>query len=55
MYNLYLDWLMDEDLDMPVCAESQMDVLHWIIQVVNNITVKTVKTAWRKMGYTYFK
>ena len=55
MHNLYLDWLMKHDADMPTCATSWVDMSIWIVQAVKNIPVRTVKNAWRKRGYSYFE
>ena len=53
MQNLYSDWLMQQNADMPIRGISRMELLHWIIEAVNNISVKTVQNSWRKTGYSY--
>ena len=54
MLNFYTDWLMQQDADMTIRAVLRMDLLHWIVETVNNISVAMVQNLWRETGYSYF-
>ena len=55
MRSLYSDWLMAQNADKPIPAISRMVLSHMIIEAVNNVTVTTVKNAWRKTGFSYLQ
>ena len=52
---LYTKLLMNQDADQPLSGAKREDVSRWILDAVGAISKETVKNAWRKKGYSYFK
>ena len=52
---LYTKFLMNQDADQLLSGAKRKDVSQWILEAVGAISKETVKNAWRKKGYSYFK
>ena len=55
MTKVFTSWLLDQDPNNPIRAAKREDVSAWILQALAGITDVTVKNAWRKSGYSYYK
>ena len=52
---LYTKFLTNQDADQPLSGVKSKNVSQWILDAVEAISEETVKNAWHKKGYSYFK
>jgi hypothetical protein len=54
MHNKFLAWLVLQDPNASIPGSTRRDVAQWIFNLQDNISVETIRNAWRKMGFSYY-
>jgi hypothetical protein len=49
-----LAWMMSQDPNIPIPGSTCYYVAQWIIKVQSNISMETIRNAWRKTGFSYY-